>query len=70
LVLPALVPELSYTDLAVQEGGMASALFTQLVAGTYPGDVAQLRTDLLAYCMLDTLAMVKVLGGLEGVVRK
>jgi len=65
VVLPALVPELGYADLAVQEGGTASLLYTQLVAGKYTGDVAQLRKDLLAYCNLDTLAMVEILGVLE-----
>ena len=65
VVLPALVPELGYADLAVQEGGTASLLFTQLVAGNYTGDVAQLRKDLLAYCGRDTYAMVKVLEELE-----
>lgn len=69
LVLPALVPDLNYKDLTVQEGGTASLLFAQLVAGTYPGDVEQLRTDLLTYCGLDTFAMVKVLEVLEQVVR-
>ncbi len=65
VVLPALVPHLRYDDLAVQEGGTASLLFSQLMAGTYTGDVAQLRADLLAYCALDTLAMVEVLAVLE-----
>ena len=65
VVLPALVPELGYADLAVQEGGTASLLYTQLVAGNYTGDVAQLRKDLLAYCGRDTYAMVKVLEELE-----
>ncbi|MBK6829839.1 MAG: hypothetical protein IPG92_03425 [Flavobacteriales bacterium] len=65
VVLPALVPDLGYADLAVQEGGTASLLFTQLVAGNYTGDVGQLRKDLLAYCNLDTLAMVEILGVLE-----
>jgi hypothetical protein len=40
-------------------------LFAQLLSGTYPGDTAQLRTDLLAYCALDTLAMVEVLAVLQ-----
>jgi hypothetical protein len=69
VVLPALVPELSYSDLAVQEGDTASRLFLQLLQGRYSGDPAQLRTDLLAYCGLDTLAMVKLLGVLERVAR-
>lgn len=69
VVLPALVPELSYSALAVQEGDTASRLFQQLLQGRYAGDPAQLRTDLLAYCGLDTLAMVKLLGVLEREVR-
>lgn len=65
-VLPALVPELGYDGLAIQEGGTASLRFGQLSAGNFGGDVAQLRADLLAYCKMDTLAMVKVLGVLYG----
>jgi len=61
-VLPALVPAMQYTDLAIREGGTASLRFGQLSAGTYTGDAAQLREDLLAYCKMDTLAMVRVLG--------
>jgi hypothetical protein len=67
-VLPALVPALSYKDLTVQEGGTASLLYTQLATGQYTGDVEQLRKDLLAYCGMDTFAMVKVLGVLVKVV--
>lgn len=66
-VLPALVPELDYHDLTIQEGVTASLRYGQLAAGTFEGDVAQLRADLLAYCRLDTLAMVRVLEVLERV---
>jgi hypothetical protein len=65
VVLPALVPHLRYDTLAVQEGDSASRLFTQLITGRYAGDVPQLRKDLLAYCHLDTLAMVEVLAVLQ-----
>lgn len=64
-VLPALVPALSYKALVVQEGTMASFLYGQFVAGRYAGDVAQLRTDLLAYCGMDTEAMVEILSVLQ-----
>jgi hypothetical protein len=67
-VLPALVPALRYDDLAIREGGTASLRFAQLAAGTYAGDPTQLRADLLAYCKLDTLAMVEVLGVLQDTV--
>ncbi len=66
-VLPALVPELSYKDLNIQEGGTASNTFGQMVQGTFDGDIEQTRKDLLAYCELDTLAMVKILEKLREV---
>lgn len=66
-VLPALVPELSYKDLNIQEGGTASNTFAQMVQGTFEGDVEETRKDLLAYCELDTLAMVKILEKLKEV---
>ena len=60
-VLPALVPELSYNDLEIKEGGMASNTFLSMVNGTFEGDVKQTRNQLLEYCELDTFAMVKIL---------
>lgn len=66
-VLPALVPELSYQNLAIQEGGTASNTFSAMVQGNFSGDVDQTRKDLLAYCELDTLAMVRILGRLREV---
>lgn len=66
-VLPALVPELSYKDLNIQEGGTASNTFSQMVQGIFDGDVVQTRKDLLAYCELDTLAMVRILEVLKRV---
>lgn len=67
-VLPALVDdeELDYHALNIQEGVTASIRYGELATGTYEGDTAQLRADLLAYCRLDTLAMVRVLEVLEG----
>ena len=65
VVLPALVPELSYKDLEIQEGGTASLTFLQMVQGQFVGDQNQIRKALLEYCKLDTLAMVKILGQLE-----
>ena len=60
-VLPALVPELSYNDLEIKEGGTASNTFLSMVNGTFEGDVKQTRKQLLEYCELDTFAMVKIL---------
>ena len=60
-VLPALVPELSYNDLEIKEGGTASNTFLSMVIGTFEGDVEETRRQLLEYCELDTYAMVKIL---------
>ena len=38
-VLPALVPELSYNDLDIKEGGTASNTFLSMVNETFEGDV-------------------------------
>ena len=66
-VLPALVPELSYKMLKIQEGGTASNTFSQMVQGNFEGDAVQTRKDLLAYCKMDTYAMVKILEVLKRV---
>jgi hypothetical protein len=58
-VLPALVPELSYENLNIQEGGTASFKYTQL-SSMSPIDQHFTRLDLLAYCERDTFAMVKI----------
>jgi len=66
-VLPALVPELSYNDLEIKEGGTASNTFLSMVNGTFAGDVEETRNQLLEYCKLDTFAMVKILEKLRQV---
>lgn len=60
-VLPALVPELSYKNLEIQDGQAASNTFAAMMAGTYTGNVQEARRDLREYCKMDTLAMVKIL---------
>tara|TARA_B100000780_G_scaffold260312_1_gene211916 strand:+ start:686 stop:2164 length:1479 start_codon:yes stop_codon:yes gene_type:complete len=60
-VLPALVPELSYGDLEIKEGGTASNTFLSMVNGSFEGDIEKTRRHLLEYCKLDTFAMVKIL---------
>ncbi len=60
-VLPALVPELSYADLNINQGGNASMAFESLYNETDESIIKQTRTDLLEYCKLDTLAMVEIL---------
>ena len=64
-VLPALVPSLSYDDLDIKDGGSASTIFMQMVNGTFEGDYKKTKADLLAYCKLDTWAMVEILSKLK-----
>ncbi len=66
-ILPALVPELSYDVLNIQEGGTASSIFASMLKGEFEGDITQARNDLLAYCKMDTLAMVELLRKLRQV---
>ena len=66
-VLPALVPELSYDDLPIKEGGTASNIFLSMLNETIEGDVKETRRQLLEYCELDTYAMVKIMEKLRQV---
>lgn len=69
-VLPVLVPELSYEGLEIGNGSDAVAQFALLARGKYDNSEAKkVRQDLLDYCKLDTLAMVKVWERLEEMVK-
>ena len=60
-VLPVLVPEFSYKELGIQNGATASIRWYDAVVGNVPEDQAKkIYQDLLKYCCLDTLAMVKI----------
>jgi hypothetical protein len=62
-VAPVLCPGFSYDDLeGVADGGAASGAFLQLASGvlSVPSEAADLRTQLLAYCKRDTLALIEV----------
>jgi len=60
-VLPVLVPELSYKVLGIQEGGAAQRLWMEAVLdGKRDGEKDKILDDLVEYCGLDTLAMVKI----------
>lgn len=60
-VLPALVPELSYDNLDISDGAMASDAWVQMIQTTDPEEAEEIKKQLLAYCSLDTLAMVRIL---------
>jgi hypothetical protein len=61
-VLPAIAPDLRYDALdGVQDGGMAMEAFMEaLAASTSPIRKQQIQKQLLAYCKLDTYAMVRI----------
>ncbi|MEQ1588563.1 MAG: DUF2779 domain-containing protein, partial [Cyclobacteriaceae bacterium] len=58
-VLPVLVQELRYDELDIQEGSMASLVYSQLKHQDAVTATIQ-RQALREYCKLDTLAMVKI----------
>ncbi len=60
-MLPALVPELSYDELEINEGGLASIAYESLQTETDLMFIAEIKQQLLAYCKLDTFGMVKIL---------
>lgn len=64
-VLPQLVPGASYYGMAIADGGAAHLAFAHLRRDNDPGRIAQTRADLLAYCALDTFALVQVLDALR-----
>jgi hypothetical protein len=60
-VLPVLVPELSYADLAIREGGTASQSWDKITSeATSQADKNQIARDLKLYCERDTFAMVAI----------
>lgn len=60
-VLPALVPGLSYEGLSIANGTAANIAFARMARKEVPpGEIARLRQDLLDYCELDTLAMLRL----------
>ena len=68
-VLPVLVPQLSYEGLEIANGGAAMDAYHQMCAAKdNHQELAQIRKNLLAYCKLDTLAMVRILETLDGLV--
>jgi hypothetical protein len=60
-VLPALVPELSYDGLTINNGELAAGTWLGLMETTDPQEQERLRRGLLEYCHLDTLAIVRIL---------
>ena len=60
-VIPALVPELRYDDLSLNNGTDAGAAFYNFQHETDAAKVKAIREGLLKYCKLDRLVMVMVM---------
>src|SRR5438445_2588421 len=71
-VLTPLVPDLTYSDLVIVDGLVASVEIARLLFVAQkisPEEHDRVRQDLLDYCERDTWAMVKVLGRLRELAR-
>lgn len=62
VILPVMIPEMSYDDLEIADGGSAMAVFAYLALGKYAEGVEAdtVKRNLFDYCKRDTLAMVKL----------
>ena len=67
-VLPALVPQLSYDKMTIQDGEVASAIFKSYFTSAQhlPEET---KKALLEYCKMDTWAMVKLLEKIKLVIQ-
>lgn len=63
-VLPALIPEFSYSDLEIGDGSTASDSYWGTVQNCEALDL-ELKNNLLKYCELDTYAMALIYGFLK-----
>ena len=69
-VLPVLVPELSYSELDIHEGGTASNKWFEMVSEKTPQEERdKIYNNLLTYCGLDTMAMVRILEKLKEIAK-
>lgn len=70
-MLPVLVPEMSYEELAVSDGTDAGAVWERMIQGNSEEEGSTAEADreaLLAYCTMDTEAMVGLMKQLKIVV--
>ncbi|MCA9349835.1 DUF2779 domain-containing protein [Candidatus Saccharibacteria bacterium] len=60
-VLPVLVPELSYQELAINQGASAQRVWMEtVIGGKHQERREEIFSDLIKYCNLDTYAMVEI----------
>lgn len=60
-VLPVLVPDLTYKSLNIQKGDQASERWEYMISDQISEEEKEvIKNDLLMYCKLDTMAMVRI----------
>jgi predicted RecB family nuclease len=60
-VLPALLPEMTYKNLEIQEGQLAGLEYVRMIDVSTPAEEKEkIKKNLLTYCGHDTLAMLKI----------
>jgi len=60
-ILPVLVPELSYKELGIQDGGSAADTWNKIINGSFDEpEKGKAINDLKVYCGLDTYAMYAI----------
>jgi hypothetical protein len=60
VVLPAFIPDMTYEDMEISEGGAAQEAYFAMCAVSDPKELKRIRKALLEYCKQDTLAMVEL----------
>jgi hypothetical protein len=69
-VLPVLAPELSYSNLGIHDGAIASLTWSRIIAGEInEQECARLRGDLRDYCALDSYGMYAIWRALTNLVK-
>jgi hypothetical protein len=60
MVLPALIPGMTYQGMEISDGGMAMEGYFRMCEVQDPGEIDKVRQGLLEYCRMDTLGMVRL----------
>jgi len=65
-ILPVLVPHLSYEDLEIKQGSVASAVWLDMAFGQKTDEQREsIKSGLIEYCSLDTRAMAEIMSFLR-----
>lgn len=70
VILPVLVPTMSYKEMMIADGNAAGWGFRRMLATDDPAERETLRQALLDYCRQDTLAMVEIHRALSQLVQR